>query len=84
MAAPTQWDPFPEYRPVSGLWPGDQTCDGDEYGWSTVRLSEPCDVHQDCHILGYLGDVDTHRKASKTILSRLPLRRSAGIRAGLR
>jgi len=73
-----RWDPFPEYRPVSALYPGDQTADGDSYGWSTVNTSVPCKVHPDCHILGYYGDsVGTHRPADRTILSRLPWTRQA-------
>jgi hypothetical protein len=75
-AAMNQWDLFPEYRPRKDICPGDQTADGDSYGWSTVRASVPCGEHEDCHILSYLGDqVGTHRHRERTILSRLPVSR---------
>jgi hypothetical protein len=68
-----RWDPFPEYRPVSSICIGDQTSDGDQYGWSTVYTSVPCSVHENCHVLSYLADrVGVHRPPTSTILSRLP------------
>lgn len=71
-----RWDRYPEYRRRSDLMPGDQTCDGDSYGWSTVAWSVPCADHADCHILSYHGDqVGTHRPQGRTILSRLPVDR---------
>lgn len=71
-----RWDRYPEYRRRCDLMRGDQTSDGDQYGWSTVDSSMPCGEHEGCHVLGYVGDqVGTHRPATRTILSRLPLDR---------
>jgi hypothetical protein len=75
MSAP-RWDRFPEYRRVDHLLPGDQTAEGDSYGWSTIVWSVPCHDHDGCRILCYVGDqVGTHRPVATTILSRLPLDR---------
>lgn len=76
---PPRWDPYPEFRPRWQICPGDQTADPDDgYKWFTVDQSTPCQdpAHGDCHIIGYLGDlVGTHRPATLTIYSRLPLTR---------
>lgn len=76
-AALARWERFPEYRPVSVICVGDQTAEGDSYGWSTVESSLPCTEHEDCHVLGYYGDTaGTHRPRESTMLSRMPLNRA--------